>query len=273
MALELIPFKNGNPIRLFQVSDSHCYANDDTRLSWTDEPVYPNLSLQAVLNHIMDKAADHAALVLTGDLAQEETAETYRRIGQMLSKFPLPAYVLPGNHDAPGLMNANLGLSAQLQKYVDLGVWHLLFLDSHVPGQAYGSLSETELDQIKYQLSRIPRDHFATLFIHHHPIDIGSEWLDAMGLRQRVSFWNLIESFPQVQAVFHGHVHQEFSGVHEYGDGRRVMVYGTPATCIQVKPGTKALEFDHVFPAWRDIILHPDGKMETQVNYLSRERT
>ena len=261
--------EQSSAIRLFQITDTHCFADDGTRLTWTDLPVYPNRSLRAVLDHLQSQAKGHAAIVLTGDLAQEETAETYQRISELLSVFPLPCYALPGNHDAPQLMNGNLGGTIQTLKNVQLGVWHLFLLDSHKPGQPYGQLTGADIDFLKVRLSQVSKTEFVALFVHHHPIDIESKWMDEMGLRERDAFWKTLEPFPQVRAVFHGHAHQEFEGYHEYESGRKVMVYGTPATCIQVKPRTKALEFDHARPGWREIVLRPDGKVETQVNYLT----
>ena len=76
-------------VRLFQVTDSHCYASDDTRLTWTDMPIYPNLSLKAMLAHLGMCADGYSALMLTGDLAQEEIPETYQRVNAMLNTIPV----------------------------------------------------------------------------------------------------------------------------------------------------------------------------------------
>ncbi|MFN3785425.1 MAG: metallophosphoesterase, partial [Thiothrix sp.] len=69
-------------------------------------------------------------------------------------------------------------------------------------------------------------------------------------------------------AVFNGHIHQEFSGQYQYSDGRAVAVYGTPATCVQMKALRKTIEFDHNMPAWREVVLLTDGTVQTQVHYL-----
>ena len=108
-------------VRLWQISDSHCYPDDSTALEWSKETVYPNQSLRAVLDHLQTTAADHAALFITGDLAQEETAQTYQRTNELLADFPRPVYVLPGNHDIPELMQANLGGKVTLPTHVAFG--------------------------------------------------------------------------------------------------------------------------------------------------------
>jgi Icc protein len=35
-----------------------------------------------------------------------------------------------------------------------------------------------------------------------------------------------------------------------------------------MKPVRQNIEFDHTRPAWRDIALLPDGRVQTQVHYL-----
>lgn len=258
----------GEAVRLFQITDSHCYAQDDARLTWTDAPIYPNRSLQAVLAHLQENADGYHALLLTGDLAQEEIPATYQRINELLNVFPLPVYAIPGNHDIPAMMAANLSGNVQLLPEVVLGDWHLLFLDTHAAGKPYGMLDEEQLERFQAQLAALPAQHFAAIFMHHHPMPIQSEWMDVMGLQQQDYFWVLLEHFPQVKVVFNGHIHQEFSGQYTYPDGRTVLVYGTPATCVQMKPLRKTIEFDHDLPAWRDIALMPDGTVQTQVHYL-----
>lgn len=258
-------------VRLFQVTDSHCYASDNSRLTWTDMPIYPNLSLQAMLAHLGSKAQGYSALLLTGDLAQEEIPATYQRVNVMLNAFPLPVYTIPGNHDIPQMMQENLNGNVTMPEHVIMGNWHLLLLDTNADGKPDGRLTEAQFERFEQQLSTIPDDHFVAIFMHHHPVPIDSEWMDVMGLQQKTYFWNLVEHFPQVKVVFNGHIHQEFNGKHEYADGRIVAVHGTPATCVQMKPVRKNIEFDHTKPAWRDIVLLADGSVQTHVHYLAFE--
>lgn len=260
--------KRADIVRLFQVTDSHCYESDDARLTWTDMPIYPNLSLKAMLAHLTGRVENYSALMLTGDLAQEETPATYQRVNTLLNAFPLPVYALPGNHDIPQMMKENLSGNVQMPEQVTLGRWHLLLLDTHANDKPDGYLTDEQFEQFEKRLVSIPEDDFVAVFMHHHPVPISSEWMDVMGLQQKTYFWQLIEHFPQVKVVFNGHIHQEFNGQHQYLDGRTVAVHGTPATCIQMKPVRKDIEFDHTCPAWRDIALLPDGSVQTQVHYL-----
>ena len=97
-----------NTLRLWQITDTHCYADDQLALEWSALPVYPNLSLQRVLAHFQQQLGEASqaaeALIISGDLAQAETLATYQRLNQLLHVLPIPTYALPGNHDQPHLM-------------------------------------------------------------------------------------------------------------------------------------------------------------------------
>jgi Icc protein len=92
--------------------------------------------------------------------------------------------------------------------------------------------------------------------------------MDKMGLQNAEYFWQWAERYPMIQAVLHGHIHQEFIGNYHYPQGRNIAVYGTPATSVQLKPLTQTIAFDHPLPAWRTLQLHPNGSISTQVHYL-----
>ena len=44
--------------------------------------------------------------------------------------------------------------------------------------------------------------------MHHHPLPMGSAWLDGVALRDATAFWSIIDTHPGVRGVVCGHVHQ-----------------------------------------------------------------
>ena len=72
--------------------------------------------------------------------------------------------------------------------------------------------------------------------LHHHPIAMGSRWLDTVGLAEPEAFWRIIDSHAHVRAVVWGHVHQVY-------DGRRgdVRLFATPSTGAQFLPEERSL--------------------------------
>ncbi len=257
------------PVRLFQITDSHCYPSDDCTLEWVKEPVYPNRTLQAVLTELETRRKpEHIAVVFSGDLVQEEVSGSYQRLNRIINAFALPpVHAIPGNHDIPELMQTNLNGNIRYCEPIQMEGWQAILLDSSEPDREAGHLNTQQLADLRTQLAAYPDKH-AILFLHHHPVRVGSPWMDPMSLQQPEAFWEVVASFPQVKAVFCGHLHQEFIGCH-YFDERTVPVYGTPATCLQLKLATPTYEVDHTRPAWRDITLYPDGTVETQVHYLT----
>lgn len=256
------------PLRIWQITDTHCYAEDSSRLVWSPLPVYPNQSLSRVLSYLAAQSGH--ALVISGDLAQEEVAATYQCLNHLLDFFPAPVYVLPGNHDTPALMR--LELTSQNVHFVpqaQLGVWHLLFLDSSRPLYSEGYLSTTQLQALENSLKQIPVDQHVLLFLHHHPVTIGSPWMDHMGLQHPEKLWELLTAFPQVKAVGFGHIHAEFTGSVSNQQGKPIAVYGTPATCVQLTHDETRLGFKHNQPGWREFLLYADGELTTSVHYLA----
>jgi Icc protein len=90
-----------------------------------------------------------------------------------------------------------------------------------------------------------------------------SRWLDGVGLQNGAAFMALLRRFPQVRGVVFGHVHQAYDAMH---DGVRLLA--TPSTCSQFKPGSDDFALDARPPAWRRLALHPDGDLETSLQWL-----
>lgn len=261
-------------VRLIQISDLHCYADDNAPLEWSDIPVYPNRSFIRVLDHLKNDVGDFDALVISGDLVQEETAASYQRIAEILQGFPRPIYVLPGNHDISALMQSELvDQDANINFHIQqaFGGWQCLFLDTNKPGCPDGHLDAEQFERIEGRLNALAADEHILLFMHHHPLPIGSPWMDNMGLQQSEQFWQMINRCPQVSGIAFGHIHSEFYTQHTLDNGRTVQVWGTPATCVQVQHIDEDLHLDHVRPAWRELVLHADGMIETEVHYLPDE--
>ena len=255
-------------IQLLQITDTHCYANDSSNLEWTTEPLLPNLHFQQVLQHLSTHYTDYDALLISGDLAQQEVPETYQLMNERLKPFPLPIHAIPGNHDTVSLAHTYLEQRFWSPAFVQYGAWHLLMVDTSRANKPDGHLSAEQYQQLSDYLVQIPANEFALIVMHHHPMMIHSPWMDGMGLQQAECFWAWAEQYPCIQAVLHGHIHQEFNAHYHYSSGRGIAVYGTPATSVQLKPLTNHIVIDHPTPAWRTLQLHPTGSISTRVHYL-----
>jgi Icc protein len=134
-------------------------------------------------------------------------------------------------------------------------------LNSYEPGCVGGRLSEAELGRLDAELAAA-KSH-SIVCLHHHPVPMGSRWLDTSGLANAADFWRVIEAHACVRAVAWGHVHQA-------QEARRgaVRLFATPSTGAQFLPGSDRYAVDSRPPAYRTFDLHADGRIETEVHWL-----
>ncbi len=101
------------------------------------------------------------------------------------------------------------------------------------------------------------------MLLHHHPLLVGSAWLDQHALKDADAFWQVVGRFENVKGVLCGHVHQDMNVLY---NGIRVMA--TPSTCVQFKPDSDDFALDTESPGWRELELHSNGDITTEVNRL-----
>ncbi|MGA2025013.1 MAG: 3',5'-cyclic-AMP phosphodiesterase [Steroidobacteraceae bacterium] len=244
-------------VRLLQLTDPHLLADPQGQL----RGVQTLESLQRVLAHAAARKPNVDAVLCSGDIVNDEP-EGYTHFARALGAFGKPVYCVPGNHDDPARMRSALRAPVfQVGGHVDLGAWRIVLIDSCVPGQAGGRISEAELRALDTALRGSPG--YALICVHHHPIEMSSEWLDALGIANSAAFFEVLDSHPQVRAVSWGHVHQCF-------DARRrgVRLLATPSTCIQFVPLSNGFAVDARPPGYRRLTLHADGAIDTDVVWI-----
>lgn len=249
------------PARLVQITDSHLFADPDGKLLG----LVTRSSFEAVLTLALGDSAPAPAdaLVMTGDLVHDETLEGYGYLRDVLESTGLPVYCIPGNHDQPDLLARCLGAAAMGRVASrGLGPWNLIFLDSTRPAMEGGLLGPDQLDQVDSLLAGNPAP--SVVFLHQHPIAVGSAWMDTMDVENGLELVAICDRHPNVRALVFGHIHQEFAA--ERG-GYRIL--GTPSTCVQFLPGSKDFAIDTRTPGYRELLLYPDGRLETSVRRLA----
>lgn len=245
-------------VRLAQFTDLHLFAEESGRLR--DVPTLASLS--AVLEHARRGAWPPDALLLTGDLVQDD-AGGYAHVRRMFGSMQLPVLCLPGNHDRPEAMHRELSCSPFVTGgHVDLGGWRIVLLDSVVPGRAGGALSAAALSALDEALANAGKRH-ALVCLHHHPVPVLSGWLDQVGLSNAQDFFSVIDRHVNVRAITWGHVHQTFDALRN-----DVRLLATPSTCAQFLPRAEQFVLDRSPPAYRTLELKPDGSIATEVCWL-----
>jgi Icc protein len=233
------------------------YGSADGRL----RGVATDSSLTAVLDDAFSRVPDYSAVLVTGDLVQDD-ATGYLRFRSFFGGLNKPVLCIPGNHDLPDAMRRELvGAPFEICGTHEHGGWQFIMLDSYDPGHVGGRLSAAELARLDAALARSTKH--AMVCLHHHPIPMQSRWLDTVGLAAAEEFWRVIDSHAHVRAVVWGHVHQEY-------DGRRgaVRLYATPSTGAQFLPQSDRYAVDGRPPAFRLFDLQADGGILSEVRWL-----
>ncbi|MGQ0658703.1 MAG: phosphodiesterase [Chromatiales bacterium] len=244
------------PLRLIQLSDTHYSTNPDAEL----DGVNPRHSLAQVVRHLKQQERRIDAVLATGDLSHDGTEDSYAALRATFEQLGAPVYCIPGNHDSPAAMSRALtGPRVHVTESLKLGVWHVVFLNTHVPDWEAGRLGEDRLRRFDIMMSGEP-DAPTLVCLHHPPLPIGSPWMDAMGVTDAADFLVVVDKHPQVRAVVWGHIHQEF-------EQRRngVWFWAVPSTCVQFKPAATQYQRDDLPPGYRRLELLPDGKLSTAV--------
>lgn len=245
-----------------QLTDTHLFATPEQEMMG----VKTAETFQQVLEHLKKLTPQPDILLLTGDLSQDETPESYQYLKNKLSPLKIPTYWLPGNHDHLLTLQQNLtGNPFDPEKSFQVGSWQFILLNSVIPGQTDGKLSATQLtglDETLQKTSNLP----TVVALHHHPLPIDSALMDQYGLQNASEFLSLISCYPQVKLVVFGHIHQEFNQKYQGVD-----YLGTPSTCLQLLPRQSEIVTHQTPPGFRLFYLKADGTWTTEVNRVNSE--
>ncbi|HKK02741.1 MAG TPA: metallophosphoesterase [Gammaproteobacteria bacterium] len=244
------------PLRLLQLTDSHLRAAADGEVKgWRTLD-----SLAATMEAALAGEAAPDAILATGDLSQDGSAESYRHLRGLLEQPGVPVYCLPGNHDHPPTMAAELSDPPFI--YCGdhaLGRWRLVMLSTWDGDRGGGRLPDEELRRLETVLENSREPHVLVV-LHHHPVPVDS-WLDKVGLDNAADFLRVTDGCARVRGVLWGHIHQRYER-----QRRGVHMLGTPSTCFQFLPHAPRSDIDPVAgPGWRWLELQPDGRIVTRV--------
>ncbi|MBC8355852.1 MAG: metallophosphoesterase [Planctomycetes bacterium] len=195
-------------------------------------------------------------IVITGDLAHDEQRETYEVLREMLGDWLPNCKLMLGNHDSrPFIREVFPELASNELDFFTfscrVGEWQLIGLDSHISGEVPGELGQRQLEWLAEEL-RLHVGQPTVLFVHHPPFEVGSAWVDALGLRDAASLLELATNAPQVKAICAGHVHQD-----RQKNIGNLQLFTTPSAVVQFGVNSEEFSLDFIPPGFR--ILHLEG--------------
>lgn len=193
---------SGGPFILAQISDTHIRADDGGVAA-------------AKLRQALDSAREYRAdaILVTGDLVNDERADEYAVLAEALADPPAPLFLLPGNHDRRENMRAAfphhdyLPRSGPLSFVVDRFPVRLVCVDQIVPGETHGMLTEQGARWLDKTLSA-KRNKPTIVALHHPPFLTHDVLFDQIGLRDADRFAKVIARHRQVGRIICGHHHR-----------------------------------------------------------------
>lgn len=262
---DLFQDESAGVIRLLQVTDPHLFADAESELLG----INTFASFQQVLSEIKSSGFESDFILATGDFVQDGSEEGYHRFVKEIAQLGKKVFWIPGNHDFQPKMEAVFDVyKAIIQPHKHLlpgEHWQVLLLDSQLYGVPHGMLSEDELAWLEHHLLMYPERN-TLVVLHHHLVPTRSAWLDQHNLRNPYDFSEVLAKHKKVKGIFYGHIHQEVNA-----QWQGIPVFATPSTCIQFKPDCAHFTLDSLQPGWREITLHPDGRIETKVQRIKEK--
>lgn len=243
------------PIELIQLTDTHLGAQLGEQLLGMDT----DQSLAHVVELLNTERPSAELLLATGDISNGGSPASYQRFQQMTEHLAPHTLWLPGNHDALPAMQQSFKGDQSLSRSIEIGNWQIVMLNSTIPGEVGGCLSDKELQFLQQCLETTVAEH-SLLCLHHHPIAIGCDWLDSQLISNADAFFTLIDQFSSVRGILWGHIHQE---IEQQRNGVKLMA--TPSTCIQFAANSPDFKLARLNPGYRWLSLHADGVIDTGI--------
>lgn len=248
--------------KLLQFTDMH--LRDDPAASVRG--VIPQRCFDETLYHARRHHWPADAVLLTGDLANDEFNNSYSRLAAIADRWQTPVLAVPGNHDDRDALRAAFeAVEAAADNILDVGNWRIVALDSQVRGAVHGRLAENMLKLLEEAALTRGKRHLLVA-LHHQPVALGSDWLEPIGLHDAKIFREMLTRLGARACLF-GHAHQTWDEV--AGDVRYL---GTPSTGRQFVAGSKEFAESDQPPAYRWLKLHDDGGLETDVEWVNGVR-
>jgi len=154
------------------------------------------------------------ALIVTGDLTDRDDPREYALARELFSRFEIPVYLIPGNHDSsegmrremhdfPGMSETSDG---KIHYSAQIGSLRLIALDTHLSGQPQGELGDEQLAWLDKELGK--NDVPALVALHHPPALAGISHMDKIGLLDAEALAEVIAPHAHVERLMCGHLHR-----------------------------------------------------------------
>ena len=243
-------------IRIIQITDLHLRAQK----SYIAHGVNTYASAEKIIDNIRDTEKNIDYLIITGDLSDDETIQSYKNLSSLLVNFRCPIYLIAGNHDSFGLIKEISNNNIYHENLIKCNNWIIFMFNTKEKGSPNGIIHDHEFELFEQAIKDYPEKSFM-IFSHHHPIKIGSESMDKMMIQNGEKLIKRLNINNNIKGFGWGHVHIEM-----YKKINETLLFSTPSTCYQAMPNSKEFSIDFsASPGYRVIELDKNGLIKTKV--------
>ena len=197
-------------MKIIQISDTHLQSKPTDLLFEVN--TYDNL--KKVITYLKSNISDIDAFLLTGDLSQDGTHDSYEHIAALFD-FDLPIYWINGNHDKHQNMRTVLSSVNYFNelKQTHFHNWHIITANTVKEPNDDGFMTSESLTQLRTALldAKTKPNEKVALVMHHHPVSVKTPLIDDYILKNNNDFWQTIKEVDcPIPLIITGHVHNDY---------------------------------------------------------------
>lgn len=203
--------------RVLHLSDLHVVAPPSLVSGRLDTAGLLESAIDRILADLPGLAPVDVALV-TGDISDDGTPESYAIARRELDRLGLPLLVLPGNHDRREPLRAAFADTVAMPRTgpidwaADIGELRVVGLDTLVEGQSGGTVTDATLAHLSTEI-RGAAGRPVLVAMHHPPFRTGIRFMDRIGLDRAGDMARAMSAVDGPLRVVAGHVHVPMTGI------------------------------------------------------------
>ena len=195
---------------ILHLSDTHFVADGELLYGHVDS----DKNLADLFDGYEKSNARPEAIIFTGDLADTGRPDAYQRLRAIVEPAAerLGAQVIwvMGNHDErvafrAGLLDEQADQSEPVDRVFDINGLRIIALDSTVPGQHYGEITEAQLEWLARELE-VPAPDGTLIALHHPPVPSPLGLLALVELKDQDRLAAVLQG-TDVRGILGGHLH------------------------------------------------------------------
>ena len=232
--------KTSDEIKIIQITDTHLFSDKTSQL----HGYCTHQSLTEIIEHLIDdRLKKEDVVLLTGDISQDESLESYRLALIQLERLKSTVYWIHGNHDDESKIKTVFDTSKYVKKLNKFSIknWDFISINTCRRGTDKGYIDECEMKIFleKVDESKKSNKNIA-IVMHHHPVPVDTPLVDECGLQNSEIFLDTLNKNSEIKLVICGHVH----GDYRISLGGKV-IETCPATCFQWVKGTDQVKTEN----------------------------